>query len=285
MITLDANPGLEGLATYYPGLVYSHAAGQTLTMDLMIPNCPETDADRRFPLILFVQGSGWTDNSPFIGAQIPQLSMFAQQGYVIASVRHRSRRDGFAAPAFLQDCKSALRFLRTNAAAYHIDPDHVCAWGTSSGGNTVLLMGLTGDDPAYRTDEYPDASDAVQAVIDCFGPTDLPELIATLNFDETAETFCNEMFGGSLETHLELAKAMSPYYQVKDGVTYPPFLIGHGTADELVPYAQSKQMIARLEEAQCDVTAIAVEGAPHEGSFWSQEFYAYCSAFLMEHGF
>ena len=138
------------------------------------------------------------------GALHPQLSMFAQQGYVIASVRHRSRRDGFAAPAFLRDCKSALRFLRTNAAAYHIDPDHVCAWGTSSGGNTVLLMGLTGDDPAYRTDEYPDASDAVQAVIDCFGPTDLPELIATLNFDETAETFCNEMFGGSLETHLEL---------------------------------------------------------------------------------
>jgi hypothetical protein len=33
----------------------------------------------------------------------------------------------------------ALRFLRANAAAYHIDPDHVFAAGDSSGGNYTAI--------------------------------------------------------------------------------------------------------------------------------------------------
>ena len=45
----------------------------------------------------------------------------------------------------------------------------VCAFGTSSGGNTALLLGLTGDDPAFETAEHAGESTAVQAVVDCFG--------------------------------------------------------------------------------------------------------------------
>ena len=43
----------------------------------------------------------------------------------------------------------------------------------------------------------------------------------------------------------------------------PPFLLVHGTADWLVPYAQSEQLAAALTAAGADVCLVPVEGAMH----------------------
>lgn len=68
-----------------------------------------------------------------MGEEIPQLVQFVQAGYIVATVQHRSSIDGHPFPAFLQDVKTAIRFLRTNAQKYAIDPQQVAIWGTSSG--------------------------------------------------------------------------------------------------------------------------------------------------------
>ena len=43
----------------------------------------------------------------------------------------------------------------------------------------------------------------------------------------------------------------------------PPFLLVHGTADWLVPYAQSEQLHAALTAAGVDSRLVPVEGAQH----------------------
>jgi len=43
----------------------------------------------------------------------------------------------------------------------------------------------------------------------------------------------------------------------------PPFLLVHGTADWLVPYAQSEQLHAALSEAGVDCGLVPVENAQH----------------------
>ena len=43
----------------------------------------------------------------------------------------------------------------------------------------------------------------------------------------------------------------------------PPFLLVHGTADWLVPYAQSEQLHAALTAAGVDCRLVPVEGAQH----------------------
>jgi dipeptidyl aminopeptidase/acylaminoacyl peptidase len=43
----------------------------------------------------------------------------------------------------------------------------------------------------------------------------------------------------------------------------PPFLLVHGTADWLVPYAQSEQLHAALSAAGVDCRLVSVEGAQH----------------------
>ena len=174
---LPMNPTLKGQAELIQHVVYS-ANGQQLT--LILPWAPGDDRSRMAPcpVIVFVQGSAWT--TPNLNYEIPMLSHFAEEGIAVATVSHRSCAEGHPFPAFLVDVKCAIRFLRSHAAEYALDPRRVVAFGTSSGGNTVCLLGLTGDDPALKTEEYAEESDAVNGVVSCFAPTDLPALFDTL---------------------------------------------------------------------------------------------------------
>ena len=175
--TIPYNPLLTGLAESTPDIVFSREGGQDITLRILKPWKNDLNKDKRYPLIVFIQGSGWT--FPNIGYHLPHIAQFAMAGYVVATVTHRSCNDGYPAPAFLQDVKSAIRYLRAHADEHQIDPTRVAAWGTSSGGNTALLLGLTGDDPRYVTAVHPEQSDAVSPVVDVFGPTDMTSLFVT----------------------------------------------------------------------------------------------------------
>lgn len=267
---LPMNPDLAGQAEFKQNVVYSQN-GQTLTLIL-----PWAYRDSRvhlapMPLIVFVQGSGWT--SPNLDYQLPLLSRFAEEGIAVATVRHRSTRDGFPFPAFLQDVKCAIRFLRAHAEEYCIDKDRVAAFGTSSGGNTVCLLGVTGDDPRYRTEEYPEESDSVCAVVSCFAPLELVTLFAQrLAKDrEGVEARLTSMLGPDKTQWNEKLAQYSPALQLRPGGRYPSFLLLHGTGDPVVPYEQMECMYTRLREIGADVRAYYVDGAEHEGNFFSPE--------------
>ena len=265
---LPMNPHLKGQAEVIQHVRYSEG-GQELT--LILPWAPGGDRSvmPRAPLIFFVQGSSWhTPNRDF---EIPMLSRFAEEGYVVATVSHRSAQDGYPFPAFLEDTKCALRFLRTHAEAYAIDPQKVIAFGTSSGGNTVCLMGLTGDDPELKNGEYEKQSDAVNAVVACFAPTDLPALFEYLKEVPGIRQAMAEYFGKDETCWMEVMRKWSPVFRVNPEKVYPPFILLHGTADPVVPCSQMESLYETLKTAGCDVSAFYVDGAEHEGNFWSPD--------------
>ena len=272
---IDNNPLFSGLAEVLPDISYS-AAHPELKMTLIFPQAARRlDDGRSYPTIVFVQGSGWT--SPNIYYEIPQLSRFAQLGYIVATLTHRSALDGHRAPAFLEDVKTAIRFLREKADEYKVDPHRIGIWGTSSGGNTALLAGLTGGDPAYRTGEYPEQSDHVRMVVDCFGPADAPKLLGeslAKAEEQPLDGHDRKLFYGLLgetpeEQKMRLA-AINPIGMVADK-PYPPFLLVHGDKDPVVPYEQSEAMAETLARHGVHTELIRVRGAEHEGSFWSPE--------------
>ena len=272
---IDNNPLFSGLAEVLPDISYS-AAHPELKMTIIFPQAARRlDDGRNYPTIVFVQGSGWT--SPNIYYEIPQLSRFAQLGYIVATLTHRSALDGHRAPAFLEDVKTAIRFLREKADEYKVDPHRIGIWGTSSGGNTALLAGLTGGDPAYRTDEYPEQSDHVRMVVDCFGPADAPKLLNGVleqAKEQPLDDHDRKLFYGLLgetpeEQKMRLA-ANNPIGMVADK-PYPPFLLVHGDKDPVVPYEQSEVMAETLARHGVHTELIRVRGAQHQGSFWSPE--------------
>ncbi|ANW99741.1 hypothetical protein CSTERTH_12200 [Thermoclostridium stercorarium subsp. thermolacticum DSM 2910] len=269
--TFKSNPSLSGMAKLVPDVVFSKVSGVELKMQIIVPWVNEQTYEtntKKWPLIVFLQGSAWT--FPDVYYQLPQLATIARKGYVVATITHRNFMEGHPAPAFLQDAKTAIRFLRKNAEEYHIDPERVCFWGTSSGGNTALLVALTGDDPKYKTDEYREFSDSVSVAVDCFGPTNLVGLFEKVK-DSLDPALINGLVGGNVTKHMDLLKEISPLLILENNRNYPPILLVHGDADAVVPYSESENMYNALIENGYDAELIRVENAPHEGSFWSCE--------------
>lgn len=265
--TYPSNDTLEGLCRMERDIVFSTATGTELKLQLVLPEVTETTP--LFPLIVFVQGSAWT--FPGVDHKLPMMSVFARAGIAVASVTHRSCLDGHPFPAFLQDVKTAIRFLRANAEKWHLDPGRVGIWGTSSGGNAALLCGVTGDFPAYKTGEYAEESDAVKAVADCFGPSDMLVMHEITPEDSDLGKIAMQVL--ATDDPMKAAKEISPINWVEPGRKYPPFLLLHGDADPVVPFEQSVAMTEKLLSCGAEASLIRVEGGVHERNFWNPAIY------------
>ena len=236
-------------------------------LDLYLPE--KSGGDRPLPLLVWVHGGGWLGGSK---SENPGAALTARGEYASASVEYRFS-DKALFPAQIQDCQAAVRFLRANAKKYHIDPDRIGVWGGSAGGHLVALLGTAGGADAFpKIGENRDQSDRVQAVIDIFGPADFPAVKRQVAADKAVKNIFNfedmsspyaKLFGAVSRRAAELEKSASPVTFVsKDD---PPFLIVHGTADTLVPYAQSTEFADALKKAGVDVILQTVPGGGHGG--------------------
>lgn len=277
---LTRNPAQAGLWREVRDIVYSTATGEDLKLDLLLPWSLDDPAipKEKLPALVFVQGSAWT--TPNRGKEIPQLSMLARRGYIVATVGHRDATKGHPFPCYLQDVKCAIRFLRAHADEYNIDGERVAIWGTSSGGNTALLAALTADDPRYETEEYAGFSDAVKAAVSCFGPTDLFDIAGRNRQNPDFDLLMGYMFGTDPAKWEMGMREMSPLYHVEEGKVYPPFLLFHGTADSVVDYSEMVSFYHRLLDSGADVAAYQIENGVHEGNFWNLEIFDIVREFL-----
>lgn len=203
------------------------------------------------PLIIFVHGGSWSggDKKDYKLYAIP----FAQKGYITASIQYRlSRTEKF--PAQLQDVNDAIKFLKRNAAQYHIDASKVALVGGSAGGHLVLLSSYT-NATMFNENEDDGITAEVQAVVDIYGPTDI-----TVE-DLRDHKSIIQLMGKSYEEATQFYKEASPINYVSKNT--PPTLIFHGTIDNLVPVSQSDTLNTKLKEFGVPVYYHRLKGWPH----------------------
>ncbi|MDO4291050.1 MAG: alpha/beta hydrolase [Eggerthellaceae bacterium] len=260
------------------GITYKQvlsASGVTsLHLDLLVPS---GDDDK--PLVVFIPGGGFTGSNP--QGSIVQRMALAQAGYVVASVQHRVV-PGARFPQPLEDVKAAVRWLRANAATYHIDKERVAAMGNSSGGYFATMLGVTGDIAEFDTGDNLSESSAVSAVIDLYGVSDLtiigagldPEIEQGHDSPATTEAMLinGTAFGGNKGASAfdtpETAAEASPFTYI-DG-TDPAFLIFHGDKDTLVSPVASAALAEELRAANVPVDRYTISGASHGGPLFDQ---------------
>lgn len=295
-VVISHNHELTGLARLNPGIVYKEVDGEKLMMDVLQPQVP-TGEHPHFPAVLFIQGSAF--QTPDRNYEIPQLAELARRGFVIATVNHRNCTQGpqgHPFPAFMEDVKAALRFLRAHSDDMFIDPERIGVWGTSSGGTTSLLMGLTSGQNSYNDGSNAQMSDEVKFAVDCFGISDGRDMIPHPdNLDADLNRIWLKLLGVSdlSEASLDVSPMdeVSPLKVLEAASNspqssrrqYPPFLLLHGDSDGLVPYQQSQKMALAMHKAGIDVSFVRVEGANHEYDFWSQQTLDTIFAFIQQH--
>jgi len=258
-------------------ITYAETKTGPLMLDLYLPANRAGTA----PLIIWIHGGGWKNGSK--ENCLPVRLGFTERGYAVASINYRLT--GAAAfPAQIEDCKSAVRWLRTHAVEYGLNPDKFGVWGSSAGGHLVALLGTSGDVSAFDIGENLTASSRVQAVCDYYGPSDFSTMAAIPGFERHANADSPEcaLLGGTPDKKPDVAAAASPVTHVTPDD--PPFLIVHGDKDNIVPLDQSRRMDAALRTAGVETKLIILPGAGHGGpAFSSPEIADQVDTFFNRH--
>jgi acetyl esterase/lipase len=236
-----------------------------LKLDIQVP----TSTSGKKPLVVYLTGGGFVmaDRT----ANLSQRTYVADQGYVVASIQYRTTKDGATYKDAVADVKSAIRYLRSNADKYSIDPDQVAVWGQSAGGYLAAMTGATNGEKSFDVGADLDQSSEVQGVVDEFGPADLSKLAADY---DTAAQKANYAPGNSAAqwvygpgTKKSIADRTSEV-AAADPATHitsktAPFVLFHGSADTLVSPSETLNLQTALRPKGIDSTRYVLTGAGH----------------------
>ena len=233
------------------GVEFSNADEQHLQLDIARPK----NGEGPFPAIVCIHGGGFRAGTR--DGYDAMCVTLAEKGYVAITVTYRLA-PAYQFPAAVHDCKAAVRWLRANAAKYHVDPARIGAMGGSAGGHLALFLGVTARVPRFEAGGHLDQSSAVKAVVSYAGPTDFTKSYAkSVDAAEVLPLF----FGGDLSTKLRRHIVGSPLNWVTPEAA--PTLCIHGTADNYVAFEQAQWIVDRLKASGVEAELLPFAGAGH----------------------
>ncbi|MBT9383415.1 alpha/beta hydrolase [Pseudooceanicola sp. CBS1P-1] len=250
-------------------LVYSRAGGQDRLADLYLP-----EGAGPHPVILFLHGGGWRFGDRRLAPDLGRF--FADKGFAMVSIDYRLS-DEAKFPAAVIDVKTAIRWIRSVAGTYALNPRAIGLWGSSAGAHLGALAALSG--AAFRSDEWAGFPDDVQAVADGYGPTDFLQIDGHQNPDalpgndpESARlpppgpsadsgSMESRFIGAPINEAPEVVARANPAAYATAGAC--PFLILHGDCDAHVPQHQSRLLFRALAEKGAEAEFLGIHGLGH----------------------
>lgn len=245
-------------------VVYGRVGGAALLMDVLKPVRSNGLA------VIAIPGSGWGTAYPR-GYDQPSLKEdhrldtayctqwthgLMERGYTVFVIDHRFAPEA-SALEIAEDTRQAVRFVRTHAAAYGVDPARIGVIGHSSGGHLASLLGTT--------DGTDSVSARVQAVVTLAAPFELTNLGGHADTSTTSwlESVQRDLFGGPMtdSTSRRMALAVSPFHQAT--ADDAPHLIFYATDDPVILPRQAEAMHARLVEVGVASIVQASDDAGH----------------------
>jgi acetyl esterase/lipase len=244
-----ASPGTElRAARQETDIEYARVNGISLRMDASIPSTA-----KRSPAVIIVHGGAWVAGDRRYNVQ-PLFQPLTEAGFAWFSISYRLATDISQFGAAVSDVREAIRFVKSHAADYHIDPDRIALIGESAGGQLAAMAVLRGG---------PDTS--VKAVVGLYTPSDLVSLAKNSAYIPVSVR--NSIHGTPWEGLILAGLAqLSPINSVGPGM--PPFLLIHGTADSMVPFTQSRDMCNRMQQAGASCELFPVVGGGHGIRWW-----------------
>ena len=205
-------------------------------LNLFVYKPSEFDIKNRYSCIVFFHGGGWNNGTP---EQFQRQSRyFASRGMVAISVEYRIRNVHGTSPIqAMEDAKSAIRFIRSNAKLLSIDSNKIAAAGGSAGGHLAAVAG--------NIDLFENPNEDLSV-------SSKPNLLILYN---------PVLHFGRKWQWIKNPSNASPYENLKKGA--PPTIILTGTEDKIVPVELVKNYKKRMESigSRCDL--ILYEGAEH----------------------
>ena len=221
--------------------IYKKTAEGELALHCFMP--ADWKATDQRPVIVFFFGGGWKTGS--YTQFVPQAEYFASRGIVAISADYRIESKHKTKPdAAVADARSAIRWVRANAAKLGVDPDKVIASGGSAGGHLA----------------------AATALVEKFDAAGDPKVSCKPN----ALVLYNPFLNGKGRTIVgsdgsNIAEAISPTLFLKKDA--PPCVIFFGTGDTMLD--MGKEYVAKCKELGVKAELYTAAEQPH--GFFNRE--------------
>lgn len=163
------NEGLVQYTSEHNKASETGVAELSLQLDVAVP--PNATASSPAPAVVWVHGGGYSTGSK--EDTYDSVLSYARAGYVAATINYRLTPDNDRSPEVreraithaVEDMMNAVRYLKVNAAVFHIDPSRIAAIGTSAGGGIVLSNAVEYDTLAGAVSDHPGVSSRVEAAV------------------------------------------------------------------------------------------------------------------------
>ncbi|MDW8309775.1 MAG: alpha/beta hydrolase [Verrucomicrobiales bacterium] len=229
--------------------IYKAIGDLKLSLYILTPS-DHKPSDRR-PAIVFFFGGGWTGGTPMQFA--PQCRYLASRGMVAITADYRVfGRHGTPVAKCVEDARSAIRWVRVNAARLGIEPKRIAAGGGSAGGHLAACTALLTNFDAASDDL---SISCVPDALVLFNPA---LVLAPSDRIETFPPERIERLRGRLGAEPE---KLSPLHHVRTGA--PPTLILHGKADQVVPYRSAEAFAEAMKQAGNRCELVGYDGRGH----------------------
>lgn len=213
------------------------------------------DVQTPLPTLVYIHGGGWVGGTK--EQSILQVLPYLEAGWNVVNVEYRLGRVALA-PAAVEDCRCALRWVIRNAKEQGFDTSKIVVTGHSAGGHLSLITGML---PASAGLERicPGSEELkVAAIVNWYGITDVADLLDGQNMKSYAVSWL-----GSMLDRVEVARRVSPMTYVREGL--PPVLTIHGDADPTVPYSHAVALHKALDQAKVKNRLLTIPGGKHGG--------------------
>jgi triacylglycerol lipase len=246
-------------------VIYAQQGDESLRCDLYVPA-----GDGPFAGVLVVHGGAWMSGNK--GQMARTAASLAEHGYTACSIDYRLAPK-YLFPAQIDDCKAAVRWLRSHAKEYKIDPERLGGYGYSAGGQLVALLGVT--DRKDGLEGLDTAAESPSTRLQCIVAGGAPCDFRSLPADSGRLTYW--IGGNRAEKPLLYQQASALHFVSADD---PPSFFFHGEEDRLVPLASPRIMVEQLTASRVPATLHAIPNAGHIETFFNVEARTAAMAFL-----
>ncbi|OCT12574.1 alpha/beta hydrolase [Paenibacillus pectinilyticus] len=217
------------------------------TLDIYLP-----DGEGPFPVIVSIHGGAFAFGDSR-GTDCLSALHGLERDYAVVSVNYRLSGEAIF-PADVEDVKAAIRFVRTNAAAFSLNPDKIATWGGSAGGSLSALCATSGDAAEFKNpnSSHIGVSDRVQAAIVWYAPINFLTMdqqfldIGIMGENHnSADSYESELMGQQITLIPEQVAKHNPETYITPNC--PPVFIQHGWDDIIIPRLQSVEFANKLE--------------------------------------
>ena len=206
------------------------------------------------PTVVMIHGGAWQRGSPTDNASVSRY--FAGQGYTVVAIAYRFAPQ-YPFPAQIEDVRSALEFIRQNAAKYEIDLNRMAIMGRSAGAHLAMLAAYPAS-PLKSPNTPP-----FRAVVNYYGPVDLtkgyfdPPNPDPIDSQKTLKAF----LGGTPAQFPDLYQAASPINFVRPNL--PPTLLVYGGRDHVVQAKFGRYLSEQLQASGNIAAFLEIPWAEH----------------------